>query len=98
MCFHCGETFLSLNSARDHFGHDPGATPACQLSPEHVRSELRRYRAVESELWAVQEELVDVRALGDGAPFQPHDHERAYDLLTRAIEEIAEDRLLEPGP
>ena len=90
-CFHCGETFHSLRDAREHFGHDPGATPACRLDPEHVRSEPRRYRAVETELRAVQDELVDVRALGDGAPFLPHDHDRIYDLCTRAIDAIAGD-------
>ena len=90
-CFHCGETFRRLALAREHFGHDPGATPACRLSPAHVRSELRRYRAAETELRAVQDELVDVRALGDGAPFLAHDHERIHDLCTRAIEAIAED-------
>ena len=93
-CFHCGETFFSIGTARDHFGHDPDATPACRLSPEHVRLELRRYRFLETELRAVLDELVDVRALGDGAPFLSHDSDRVYGLITRAIEAIAEDRLV----
>ena len=89
-CFHCGETFRALGDARNHFGFDPGATPACRLDPEHVRAELRRYRAAETELRTVQERLVNVRSLGDGAPFLPHDHECIYDLCTRAIEAIGD--------
>ena len=47
-CFHCGVTFTSTNKARDHFGHDVAATPACQVPAEHVAGELRRYRYIEA--------------------------------------------------
>ena len=30
-CFHCGETFTTVGSARDHFGAQPDATPGCML-------------------------------------------------------------------
>ena len=87
-CFHCGETFVVPALARDHFGWEPGAAPACRVSPGHVRKELRRYRSVESVLHQVQEELITVLSLGDGAPFLPADSDRVYDLLTKAIEAI----------
>lgn len=30
-CFHCGETFMTVGGARDHFGAEPSATPGCML-------------------------------------------------------------------
>lgn len=33
-CFHCGETFTTVGTARDHFGAKPDAQPGCM---ERVR-------------------------------------------------------------
>jgi hypothetical protein len=30
-CFHCGETFETFGSARDHFGQSPAAEPGCSI-------------------------------------------------------------------
>ncbi len=53
VCFHCGERFMTLNRARDHFGPTPGSMTACQLGPEGIRRELRRLRSLEAE-WDVR--------------------------------------------
>ena len=89
-CFHCGECFTTRNEARDHFGMDGDidATPACRIPAEHVRAELRRYRVVESELRGIADELLDIRSCGDGAPFLERDHDRFYDLCTKAIDAL----------
>ena len=87
-CFHCGVNFRDPHSARRHFGLDPEAVPACLIDPEHVSSELQRFRFVESKLREVRDELIDIRALGDGAPFLPADHTRTYNVLTKAIDAI----------
>ena len=64
-CFHCGETFKHQTLARIHFGHYPTATPACQLSPAHVREELRRYRMQESKLQDIRNRLASLLELTD---------------------------------
>lgn len=60
-CFHCGETFRTKASARDHFGADPGKEPGCivkvKLGDERgilymlrkAEEELDRYRAEDSD-------------------------------------------------
>lgn len=49
-CFHCGETFTTENSARDHFGEYPGTEPACIDRAKHSAAELlRRARRAEYE-------------------------------------------------
>ncbi len=53
LCFHCGETCETEESAREHFGDDQGSTPACKLSQDVLGlvcllreqdRELRAYR------------------------------------------------------
>ena len=73
----------------EHFGFDPGATPACRLDPEHARSELRRFRAIESELRSVLDGLLELRDQIDYAA----DRECAESLehlCQRAIESIGD--------
>ena len=58
-CFHCGETFRTPGSARDHFGADPLKDPACLIKVGEERglvmalrraeAELERYRAEDSD-------------------------------------------------
>jgi hypothetical protein len=50
-CFHCGETFTTFGSARDHFGATPNAEPGClikvRLGEERgLLMELRKAEAV----------------------------------------------------
>lgn len=35
VCFHCGERFTTIGSARDHFGAEPDAKPGCMLKIEN---------------------------------------------------------------
>jgi hypothetical protein len=58
MCFHCGETFHTYGSARDHFGADPTAEPGCLIdrvaleeggTPERGRGLLIALRKAEAE-------------------------------------------------
>ena len=58
-CFFCGETFTTPGGARDHFGGEPIADPACQIKVGEERGlvmalrraevELARYRAEDSD-------------------------------------------------
>lgn len=58
-CFHCGETFKTVGGARDHFGADPIADPACRIKVGEERGlvmalrraeeQLARYRAQDSD-------------------------------------------------
>ena len=80
-CFHCGETFHSPGGARDHFGFDPAATPACLLTRDHVQSELRRFRWIEGELRPIVDRLHSLRELLDGAPW---DGEETPAMLAQA--------------
>lgn len=56
-CFHCGETFMSPASARDHFGADPSAMPGClmRIQPGE-RPLMRRLRWLEGEVERLQAE------------------------------------------
>lgn len=64
-CFHCGETFTTTGSARDHFGAQPDAEPGCQVrvSLGAERGLLMALRKAEDECrraWAaVHEETTD---------------------------------------
>jgi hypothetical protein len=54
-CFHCGETFKTPGSARDHFGRTPDSRPGCilkvQLGEERgLLMELRRVELERDEL------------------------------------------------
>ena len=62
-CFHCGETFTTPGSARDHFGFDPSADPACRIKIGAERGLVMALRKVEKELsdaWrAIHEESTE---------------------------------------
>ena len=47
LCFHCGERFMSVNAARDHFGVTPASTTACILGVKGIQKELRALRWAE---------------------------------------------------
>ncbi len=88
MCFHCGETFHTENSARNHFGIDPDAIPACKLGGEHIRAELRRFRAVEHHLRNTLDRLYSLREMLDGAPPTGMDADTLYNLCQEAVDAI----------
>ena len=88
VCFHCGERFLLQGQAIEHFGLDPDSIPACLLSPEHVRAELRRFRVVEHQLRGVLSRLCGLRELLDGAPPTGTDAEVLEGLCQAAIDAL----------
>jgi hypothetical protein len=54
-CFHCGETFTTIGSARDHFGATPDREPGCLIRVKYgdecgLEMELRKSES-ESEMW-----------------------------------------------
>jgi hypothetical protein len=65
-CFHCGETFTTPGSARDHFGETPGAQPGCALrvQPGLERSQLMALRKCEGVLSRL---VSDMRSIKDSA-------------------------------
>lgn len=49
-CFHCGETFTTPGSARDHFGFDPTSNPACRIKLGAERGLIMELRKLETEI------------------------------------------------
>jgi phage terminase large subunit GpA-like protein len=48
-CFHCGETFTTFGTARDHFGFDPSCDPACQIKHGAERGLVMALRKAEMD-------------------------------------------------
>jgi len=53
-CFHCGDTFKTQGTARDHFGFDPSSDPGCLVKTGADRGLLMALRKSE----AANEELL----------------------------------------
>jgi hypothetical protein len=92
-CFHCGETFKTFPSARDHFGHNPGRSPACIIKAGEGGL-LRQIRLLEEEnanAWAaIHEESADaVKAMRGMAT--------RHATQLREAEELGYSRGLEDG-
>lgn len=49
-CFHCGETFRTPNTARDHFGLSPSSDPGCRIKVGAERGLLMALRKAEQEI------------------------------------------------
>lgn len=59
-CFHCGETFMHEQPARNHFGAHPFGEPGCILRMQDgEHGLLRKIRAMERELERYHEEDSD---------------------------------------
>lgn len=61
-CFHCGDTFTKLGSARDHFGATPAGVPGCIIKAGEERGllmALRKSEAREDELRIERNRLMD---------------------------------------
>ena len=57
-CFHCGDTFMHENVAREHFGGSIDAIPGCRLRMRAgERSLLRRIRWLESQYRALRDRV-----------------------------------------
>ena len=48
-CFHCGETFTTVGSARNHFGFDLSADPACRIKVGAERGLVMALRKSEQD-------------------------------------------------
>lgn len=48
-CFHCGETFKTPGAARDHFGFEPSADPACKIKIGAERGLVMALRKAERD-------------------------------------------------
>jgi len=61
-CFHCGETFTTLGSARDHFGATPVSEPGCVLKVNlgGERGLLMALRKTEALLATWMDEATDI--------------------------------------
>lgn len=49
VCFHCGERFLTYESAKEHFGEKPDAQPTCFATPSPTIAALEPIQLTESE-------------------------------------------------
>lgn len=56
-CFHCGETFTTPGSARDHFGAEPSAEPGCM-----VRVQVGQERGLLVALRKAEQLIAELRA------------------------------------
>ena len=61
-CYHCGETFTTPGSARDHFGESPAAVAGCIIKVGEERGLLMALRKAEAELESLRSELAAIRS------------------------------------
>lgn len=58
-CFHCGGTFTTPGAARDHFGFDPSADPACRIKVGEERGLVMALRRLEAKYVKLLEDTCD---------------------------------------
>lgn len=58
-CFHCGETFMTVGAARNHFGFDPSSDPACRIKIGAERGLVMALRKAEADLEEMRRLLHD---------------------------------------
>src|SRR3546814_10219541 len=58
-CFHCGDTFTTPGSARDHFGFDPSFDPACRIKVGEERGLVMALRKLEAKYQKLLEDTCD---------------------------------------
>lgn len=75
VCFHCGERFTKIGSARDHFGHTPQAKPACVIKlcadlclVMELRKAEKRANDAEEELKELKEKYGILPRITTGPP------------------------------
>lgn len=93
-CFHCGETLTTEGAARDHFGFEPSADPACRIKAGAERGlvmALRKAEKAAADAWhAIHSEGTDA------ARAYYAQTERHSDQL-RQMEELGYERGLADG-
>jgi hypothetical protein len=63
-CFHCGDVFKTIGSARDHFGFEPSSDPACRIKIGTERGLIMALRKTEKLL---AEALINLHNEGSDA-------------------------------
>lgn len=73
-CFHCGETFTEIESARIHFGSEPESVSGCMIKAGEEHGLLKALREAEEQLarYRVEDSDSDQRYYAQQA-----DHQRA---------------------
>jgi len=101
-CFHCGETFTTPGSARDHFGYTQFADPGCIIDrvaveeggkPERGRGLLMALRKAQLELDAYRQEDTELhramyRMRSELAVALQREEEKGY---ARGLKDAAEE-------
>lgn len=59
VCFFCGEVFMTIGAAEDHFGGEQLAEPACRIKVGEERGLVMALRKAEEELARYREEDSD---------------------------------------
>lgn len=93
-CFHCGETFTTEGAARDHFGFEPSADPACRIKAGAERGLLMALRRAEkdaADAWfAIHSETTDAAKAYHAQATRHHEQ-------LRIAEELGYERGLADG-
>jgi hypothetical protein len=93
-CFHCGETFTTPGSARDHFGFDPSADPACRIKIGAERGLVMALRRAERDLEDMRRAVADEAT--DSAKYYYAQSTRHHQQLM-AVEEAGYEKGLADG-
>lgn len=93
-CFHCGETFKTPGSARNHFGFDPSFDPACRIKLGAERGLVSALRKSERAALEANEALHAESAEGLKALRAA---EGRYREQLTAIEELGYERGVRDG-
>jgi hypothetical protein len=94
-CFHCNEVFTNPKHAREHFGAEEGATPACKLT--HSEGHLVTYiRKLEDELASYRREDSDALRAMHAREAEQHEavrraEERGYDKGVQEAKRMFEE-------
>jgi hypothetical protein len=93
-CFHCGETFTTPGAARNHFGFEPSADPACRIKLGAERGLLMALRKLEAE-----NERLTVALHNESAEGLKHYRalQSRMNELVRTAEELGYERGLADG-
>ena len=60
-CFHCGETFKTIGSARDHFGETPKEVPGCIIKAGNEKGLLMELRRTQKQLEKIKHAAIYIK-------------------------------------
>lgn len=93
-CFHCGETFKTPGAARNHFGFEPSADPACRIKIGAERGLVMALRKAEAEIEELRRLLHDETCEAARLYYAQQTRHRAQLM---AVEESGYERGLDDG-